>query len=56
MHRKAARWFQANGWGDLAPALVGRPGATTPYPDKPESTTGNRSGAELARMVKCFLW
>lgn len=25
----------AYGWEDLAPALVGRPGGTTPYPDKP---------------------
>ena len=27
--------FDAYGWADLAPALVGRPGATTPLPDKP---------------------
>ncbi|MBK1631586.1 hypothetical protein CKO31_12695 [Thiohalocapsa halophila] len=25
----------AYGWADLAPALVGRPGGTTPWPDKP---------------------
>ncbi len=25
----------AYGWADLIPALVGRPGGTTPYPDKP---------------------
>ena len=27
--------FAAYGWSDLAPRLVGRPGATTPLPDKP---------------------
>ena len=27
--------FEAYGWADLAPALVGRPGATTPLPEKP---------------------
>ena len=27
--------FDAYGWSDLAPALVGKPGGTTPYPDKP---------------------
>ncbi|WP_018951355.1 DNA methyltransferase [Thioalkalivibrio sp. AKL12] len=27
--------FEAYGWGDLADVLVGRPGATTPLPDKP---------------------
>jgi hypothetical protein len=27
--------FDAYGWNDLAPALVGKPGGTTPYPDKP---------------------
>jgi hypothetical protein len=27
--------FAAYGWGDLAAALVGRPGATMPLPDKP---------------------
>lgn len=27
--------FEAYGWGDLADALVGKPGATTPLPDKP---------------------
>ena len=26
--------FEAYGWADLAPALVGRPGATTPSPQK----------------------
>jgi len=29
--------FDAYGWSDLAPALVGRPGGTTPLPDKPEA-------------------
>ncbi len=28
--------FDAYGWSDLAPRLVGRPGATTPWPDKPD--------------------
>jgi len=28
--------FDAYGWNDLAATLVGRPGATTPLPDKPE--------------------
>lgn len=28
--------FHAYGWGDLAEKLVGRPGATTPWPEKPE--------------------
>lgn len=28
--------FEAYGWGDLADKLVGLPGATTPYPEKPE--------------------
>ncbi len=28
--------FDAYGWGDLAKRLVGRPGATTPWPDKPD--------------------
>ncbi|MCW5615187.1 MAG: class I SAM-dependent DNA methyltransferase, partial [Rhodocyclaceae bacterium] len=27
--------FEAYGWADLAPALVGRPGATSPLPEKP---------------------
>jgi len=27
--------FEAYGWNDLADTLVGRPGATTPLPDKP---------------------
>ncbi len=27
--------FDAYGWSDLAPALIGKPGGTTPYPDKP---------------------
>jgi len=29
--------FAAYGWDDLAEQLVGRPGATTPLPDKPEA-------------------
>jgi len=29
--------FEAYGWSDLAASLVGRPGATTPLPDKPEA-------------------
>jgi len=28
--------FDAYGWNDLAEKLVGRPGATTPWPEKPE--------------------
>ena len=28
--------LDAYGWSDLAPLLVGRPGGTTPLPDKPE--------------------
>jgi len=28
--------FGAYGWGDLATELVGKPGATTPYPEKPD--------------------
>lgn len=31
--------FNAYGWSDLAAQLVGRPGATTPLPDKPEAQT-----------------
>lgn len=31
--------FAAYGWGDLAEQLVGKPGATTPLPDKPEAQT-----------------
>jgi hypothetical protein len=29
--------FDAYGWDDLAPQLVGKPGATTPWPEKPEA-------------------
>lgn len=29
--------FEAYGWSDLAAELVGKPGATTPLPDKPEA-------------------
>ena len=42
--------FEAYGWADLAPALVGRPGATTPSPHK----TPEQEEAEeelLARLV-----
>ena len=28
--------FEAYGWDDLSEKLVGRPGATTPWPEKPE--------------------
>jgi hypothetical protein len=31
--------FEAYGWPDLADKLVGRPGATTPLPDKPANQT-----------------
>ena len=31
--------FDAYGWSDLAAELVGKPGATTPLPDKPEAQT-----------------
>lgn len=31
--------FEAYGWSDLANKLVGRPGATTPLPDKPADQT-----------------
>lgn len=31
--------FEAYGWSDLADKLVGRPGATTPLPDKPADQT-----------------
>jgi len=31
--------FEAYGWSDLADKLVGRPGATTPLPDKPANQT-----------------
>ncbi|SCZ68354.1 class I SAM-dependent DNA methyltransferase [Thiohalomonas denitrificans] len=42
--------FEAYGWDDLADVLVGRPGATTPLPDKP----AEQAGAEeelLTRLV-----
>ncbi|BCO31626.1 hypothetical protein TspCOW1_17290 [Thiohalobacter sp. COW1] len=42
--------LDAYGWGDLASALVGKPGGTTPYPDKP----AEQAEAEeelLARLV-----
>nr|VFK59180.1 MAG: Type II restriction/modification system, DNA methylase subunit YeeA [Candidatus Kentron sp. TC] len=31
--------FDAYGWGDLAERLVGEPGATTPWPEKPDEQT-----------------
>jgi len=43
--------FDAYGWNDLAAVLVGRPGATTPLPDKP----ADQAAAEeelLARLVR----
>ena len=42
--------FDAYGWGDLAPALVGRPGATTPLPDKPAAQAAAEE-ALLSRLV-----
>ena len=42
--------FKAYGWADLAPALVGRPGATTPSPHKtPEQEEAKEE--LLARLV-----
>ena len=43
--------FEAYGWPDLADKLVGRPGATTPLPDKP---TGQAEAEEelLVRLVE----
>ncbi|MBN8442747.1 MAG: class I SAM-dependent DNA methyltransferase [Thauera sp.] len=43
--------FEAYGWSDLGARLVGRPGATTPLPDKPE----DQAAAEeelLQRLVE----
>ena len=31
--------FEAYGWRDLAEKLVGKPGATTPWPEKPDEQT-----------------
>ena len=42
--------FEAYGWADLAPALVGRPGATTPSPHKaPEQEEAEEE--LLARLI-----
>ncbi len=42
--------FDAYGWSDLAPALVGQPGGTTPLPDKPEAQTAAEEEL-LTRLV-----
>ncbi|MBL8445680.1 MAG: class I SAM-dependent DNA methyltransferase, partial [Zoogloeaceae bacterium] len=42
--------FEAYGWGDLAAELVGRPGATTPLPDKP-AAQAEAEEELLARLV-----
>ena len=42
--------FAAYGWADLADALVGLPGATTPLPDKPDTQAGAEEEL-LARLV-----
>ena len=42
--------FDAYGWGDLAERLVGRPGATTPLPDKP-ADQAEAEEALLSRLV-----
>ncbi|MCK0506845.1 class I SAM-dependent DNA methyltransferase [Aromatoleum anaerobium] len=41
--------FDAYGWNDLAAALTGRPGATTPLPDKPDAQT--EAEEELLRRL-----
>ncbi|HJV25331.1 MAG TPA: DNA methyltransferase [Aromatoleum sp.] len=43
--------FDAYGWNDLATALVGRPGATTPLPDKPEALA-DAEGELLRRLFE----
>lgn len=43
--------FAAYGWADLAEELVGLPGATVPYPGKPESQA-LAEGELLTRLVK----
>ncbi len=40
--------LQAYGWSDLAPALVGKPGATLPWPEKPAA----QSAAEEELLVR----
>ncbi|MDD3610094.1 MAG: class I SAM-dependent DNA methyltransferase [Halothiobacillaceae bacterium] len=42
--------FEAYGWDDLAEPLVGRPGATTPLPDKPTDQAAAEE-ALLTRLV-----
>lgn len=41
--------FDAYGWGDLGKQLVGRPGATTPWPDKPDELA--RAEEELLQRL-----
>ncbi len=43
--------FAAYGWDDLAEVLVGRPGATTPLPDKP-TEQAEAEEALLSRLVE----
>jgi hypothetical protein len=43
--------FATYGWDDLAAELVGRPGATTPWPDKPAAQAAAEEEL-LARLVK----
>jgi hypothetical protein len=43
--------FDAYGWNDLAAELVGKPGATTPVPDKP-AAQATAEEELLARLVK----
>ncbi|HBM84580.1 MAG TPA: SAM-dependent methyltransferase [Halieaceae bacterium] len=43
--------FEAYGWSDLADALVGKPGATTPLPDKP-AEQAEAEEALLTRLVE----
>lgn len=50
LHRELdAAVFDAYGWSDLAPALVGAPGALTPLIDKPEALA--RAEAELLERL-----
>ena len=42
--------LQAYGWSDLAPALVGRPGGTLPWPEKP-AAQAEAEEALLLRLV-----
>lgn len=43
--------FDAYGWNDLAAELVGKPGATTPLPDKPAAQAAAEEEL-LSRLVK----